>query len=140
MDRKSTAAHLIRRLHQQSTAVFQTRTQDAGFDLTSVQFAALDAVQQQPGIDQASLAATIGFDRATIGGVVDRLEQKGLIQRTVSPADRRARVLELTDDGQELLASCSPVVEALQDEILGPLTNEERAIFLKLAQKALGLD
>lgn len=140
MDRKSTAGHLIRRLHQQSTAVFQTRTQDAGFDLTSVQFAALDAVQQQPCIDQASLAATIGFDRATIGGVVDRLEQKGLIQRTVSPADRRARVLELTDDGQELLASCSPVVEALQDEILGPLTNEERAIFLKLAQKALGLD
>lgn len=140
MDRNSTAGHLIRRLHQQSTSVFQARTQEAGFDLTSVQFAALDAISEQTGIDQANLAATIGFDRATIGGVVDRLEQKGLMLRTVSPNDRRARVLQLTDDGQELLASCSPVVQSLQDEILGPLTKQERVLFLKLAQKALGLD
>ena len=140
MDKNSMAGHLIRRLHQQSTAVFQTRTQEAGFDLTSVQFAALDAVAQQPGIDQANLAATIGFDRATIGGVVDRLEQKGLMQRSVSPSDRRSRVLQLTEDGQELLASCGPVVADLQSEILGTLSDEERASFLQLARKALNLD
>lgn len=139
MDRNSMAGHLIRRLHQQSTYVFQTRTQGAGFDITSVQFAALDAISLRPGIDQANLAASIGFDRATIGGVVDRLEQKGLIQRTVSPSDRRARVLELTGDGQELLFHCRPVVNELQGEILGALTEAERASFLELAQKALGL-
>jgi hypothetical protein len=66
MKRIATAGHLIRRLHQQSTQVFQARTQAAGFDLTSVQFAALDAIARQPGIDQASLAAIISFDRATI--------------------------------------------------------------------------
>ena len=38
------AGHLIRRLHQQSTQVFVQRTQAAGFDLTPVQFAALDAI------------------------------------------------------------------------------------------------
>ena len=51
--------------------------QAAGFVLTSVQFAALDAIAQQPAIDQATLAATISFDRATIGGVIERLESKG---------------------------------------------------------------
>ena len=99
MDRIEMAGHLIRRLHQQSTQVFQAQTQAAGFDMTSVQFAALDAIAQQPGIDQSSLAATIGFDRATIGGVVDRLESKGLVQRSVSEQDRRARQLQLTPDG-----------------------------------------
>ena len=133
------AGHLIRRLHQQSTQVFQAQTQAAGLDLTSVQFAALDAIAQQPGIDQASLAATIGFDRATIGGVIDRLERKGLVQRVVSTQDRRARQLNLTPDGGQLLAASRPVVEALQADILAPLTPEDRTTFLALAHKALGL-
>ena len=140
MDRIEMAGHLIRRLHQQSTQVFLARTQAAGFELTSVQFAALDAVAQQPGVDQASLAATISFDRATIGGVIDRLEQKGLVQRMVSAQDRRARQLHLTPAGKRLLAACRPVVEALQADILAPLSAAERTAFLALAQKALGLD
>ncbi|MFT3719309.1 MarR family winged helix-turn-helix transcriptional regulator [Pseudorhodoferax sp.] len=134
------AGHLIRRLHQQSTQVFQARTRTAGFDMTSVQFAALDAIAEQPGIDQASLAAAISFDRATIGGVVDRLESKGLVERLVSPSDRRARQLRLTPGGEQLLAACRPVVEALQADILAPLSATERATFLALAHKALGLD
>jgi MarR family transcriptional regulator, temperature-dependent positive regulator of motility len=139
MDRIEMAGHLIRRLHQQSTQVFQAQTQAAGFDLTSVQFAALDAVAQQPGIDQASLAATIGFDRATIGGVIDRLEQKGLVQRLVNAQDRRSRQLHLTAEGEQVLGAMRPVVEALQAEILAALSPREQAAFLALAHKALGL-
>lgn len=133
------AGHLIRRLHQQSTQVFQARMQAIGQDLTSVQFAALDAIAQQPNIDQASLAAAIGFDRATIGGVLERLEAKGLVQRAVSAHDRRARLLRLTPDGQRLLAQVRPVVEALQAEILAPLGAADQARFLALARRALGL-
>jgi MarR family transcriptional regulator, temperature-dependent positive regulator of motility len=133
------AGHLIRRLHQQSTQVFQARMQAAGFELTSVQFAALDAIAEQPGIDQASLAATISFDRATIGGVIERLEQKALVQRVVSEQDRRARRLSLTPEGEQLLAACRPVVEALQADILAPLSPAERTNFRALAHKALGL-
>ena len=133
------AGHLIRRLHQQSTQVFQAQTQAAGFDLTSVQFAALDGIAQQPGIDQASLAASISFDRATIGGVIDRLALKGLVDRVVSAQDRRARQLHLTPAGGQLLAASRPVVQALQAQILAPLSAAERGAFLALAQKALGL-
>ena len=112
MHRTEMAGHLIRRLHQQSTQVFQVQTQAAGLDLTSVQFAALDAIAQEPGIDQASLAATISFDRATIGSVIERLENKGLVERVVSEHDRRARQLRLTRGGARLLAACRPVVES----------------------------
>jgi MarR family transcriptional regulator, temperature-dependent positive regulator of motility len=139
MDRTAMAGHLIRRLHQQSTQVFQARMLAAGFDLTSVQFAALDAIAEQPGIDQASLAATISFDRATIGGVVERLEQKALVQREISVEDRRSRRLTLMPEGEQLLAACRPVVEALQADILAPLSAAERVAFQALARKALGL-
>ncbi|MCZ4316229.1 MarR family transcriptional regulator [Comamonadaceae bacterium G21597-S1] len=140
MDMSEMAGHLIRRLQQQSTQVFLAQTQAAGLELTSVQFAALDTIAGQPGIDQATLAATISFDRATIGGVIDRLEQKGLVQRVVNEQDRRARQLHLTPEGTQLLAASRPVVEALQVEILAPLTDTERATFLALAHKALGRD
>jgi DNA-binding MarR family transcriptional regulator len=140
MKRIEMAGHLIRRLHQQSTQVFQASTQAVGFDLTSVQFAALDAIAERPGIDQATLAATISFDRATIGGVVDRLEHKGWVQRTVSTQDRRARALHLTAEGFRVLMALRPVVEELQAQILARLSPAEREHFVALARKALALD
>jgi len=133
------AGHLIRRLHQHSTQVFQAHVQAQGLDLTSVQYAALDAISETPGIDQAGLAESIGYDRATIGGVIERLETKGFVLREISPRDRRARQLRLTDHGATLLDRVRPVVIAAQIDILADLLPEERQIFLSLAQKALGL-
>ena len=139
MKRIDMAGHLIRRLHQHSTQTFQAHTRAAGHELTSVQFAALDAIAQQPGIDQATLAAAISFDRATIGGVLERLESKGWIRRETSASDRRARLLHLTRDGMRELAALRPVVEALQGEILAALPVAERKAFVRLARRALGL-
>ncbi|WP_409640121.1 MarR family winged helix-turn-helix transcriptional regulator [Hydrogenophaga sp.] len=131
------AGHLIRRLHQQSTQVFVQRTQAAGFDLTPVQFAALDAIAAQPGTDQARVAEMIAYDRATIGGVIDRLVQKGWVHRVVSERDRRAREVSLTDEGQRVRTAVLPVVQDLQKDILDTLGDEERALFLALARKAV---
>lgn len=129
--------HLIRRLNQISTQVFGKHIQGTGCGLTQVQFAAMDAIEAAPGIDQAGVAARIAYDRATIGGVIDRLEQKGYVLRTVCKHDRRARELRLTDLGTRIFAEVLPVVTALQEEILPGLTPEESARFLELAHKAV---
>ncbi|MGR3567011.1 MAG: MarR family winged helix-turn-helix transcriptional regulator [Pseudooceanicola nanhaiensis] len=128
--------HLIRRLHQVSTRVFGQRLKAAGIDLTPIQFAALDALRAHPGIDQAGLAEAVAKDRATIGGVTDRLEQKGLVTRIVSERDRRARELTLSEAGRRILAAAEPVVTALQHEILPGLNEAEYAQFVALAAKA----
>lgn len=128
--------HLIRRLHQQSTQVFQQKVAAAGFDLTPVQFAALDVLADCPGIDQASVAMQIAKDRATIGAVIDRLVGKGLIARTVSKKDKRARVLSLTDQGHAMVGALRPVVKDAQRDILPGLTPEEFDRFVELAGKA----
>lgn len=132
------AGHLIRRLNQISTQVFAARVQEAGFNLTQVQFAAMDAIATHPGIDQAGVAARIAYDRATIGGVIDRLEQKGLIERNIARHDRRARSVRLTARGERVFADLLPLVTRLQDEILSALAPDERAAFLTLARKAVG--
>ncbi|MGR3456034.1 MarR family winged helix-turn-helix transcriptional regulator [Pseudooceanicola sp.] len=130
--------HLIRRLHQLSTRVFSQQMRAAGWDLTPIQFAALDVLRARPGLDQAGLAEAIAKDRATIGGVVDRLEQKGLVARIVSPRDRRARVLTLTPEGEAARDAAAPVVARLQRDILPGLSDAEYRQFVALAAKAAG--
>jgi len=131
------AGHLIRRLHQQSTQVFVQRTQAAGFDLTPVQYAAIEAIYENPGIDQARVAEMIGYDRATIGGVIERLEKKDWINREVSEQDRRARVLSLTAKGKKIRSALEPIVQELQKDILQPLSDEDRACFINLARQVV---
>ncbi|MEZ5660425.1 MAG: MarR family transcriptional regulator [Burkholderiaceae bacterium] len=135
MDSLAMPGHLLRRLHQQSTQIFAQRTQAAGFDVTPVQFVALDAIHAHPATDQARVAEMIAYDRATIGGVIDRLEQKGWIRRVVSERDRRARELSLTAEGERIRRALLPVVRGLQDEILEPLSAADRAQFLALARQ-----
>ena len=130
------AGHLIRRLNQISTSVFQVRAKAAGFDLTPVQFAALNAIHARPGLGQASLAGLIAYDQATIGGVVDRLEAKGLVLRKISPRDRRARELSSTEAGEAALASLTPIVREMQAAMLTGLSETEKEEFLRLAKKA----
>lgn len=131
--------HLIRRLHQHSTQIFLQRMRAAGIDLTPVQFAALDALSHNPGTDQARLADAIAKDRATVGSVVDRLEQKGLIARDINSRDKRARKLSLTPVGQALLTASIPVVADLQKEILPGLSAAEYETFVELARKATNM-
>ncbi len=137
MDLHEMVGHLIRRLNQNSTQVFSVKMQAAGYDLTPVQFAAMNAIANSPGIDQAGVAAEIAYDRATIGGVIDRLEQKGYITRTVSKRDRRAREVSLSETGAEVFDQILPVVIELQTGILPGLTQEEQTMFLQLANKAI---
>ncbi len=131
------AGHLIRRLNQLSTQVYGAHARAAGFDITSVQFAALDALYTQPGSDQATVAELIAYDRATIGGVIERLVAKQLIQREVNPDDRRAKRLRLTNEGEALFLELLPIVCRAQEDILRNLTSDEKAQFMALARRVI---
>jgi len=136
MDIYRMPGHLIRRLNQISTALFLERMAMAGLTLTPVQFAALSAIRAHPGIDQATVAGLVAYDRATLGKVIDKLDARGLVRREVSPRDRRARVLSLTSAGEELYRAARPHVEAIQPEMLAGLDADERATLLRLLDKA----
>lgn len=125
--------HYIRRLQQIAVALFMEETADSG--ITPVQFATLAAAYDQPGLDQRSLAAAIRFDTSTIGGVIDRLEKRGLIQRNAAPHDRRLRLLTVTPDGEALLAEVLPRVHAVQERLLAPLNPAERPQFIGLMRR-----
>lgn len=124
--------HAIRRLHQISVGIFLQETADLG--VTPVQYAALQVVSNQPGIDQRTLARQIALDTSTTGGVVDRLEARAWLERRTSPEDRRARQLFLTPAGAQALVDTIPAMLRAQEQILAPLTERQRAEFMRLLQ------
>lgn len=136
-DNNDKPGHLARRFQQIAVATFHAEVEDAGYDLTPVQYAALGTVATHAGIDQATLAGLIAHDRMTITGVVDRLEQKGLVVRQANSRDRRVRVLQITDAGRRVLRGIEPAVEAAQRAMLRGLTRDEASEFLRLLRKAI---
>ncbi len=129
--------HLARRFQQIAVAVFLAEVEEAGYDLTPVQYAALAAINGDPGIDQVTLAGLIAYDRTTITGVVDRLVQKGLVVRHERRRDRRARELKLTPAGRKTLNEITPAVEAAQRIMLRGLTQKEAHELMRLLHKAI---
>jgi MarR family transcriptional regulator, temperature-dependent positive regulator of motility len=129
--------HLARRFQQIAVAVFLAQVDAAGYDLTPVQYAALAAISANPGIDQVTLAGLIAYDRTTITGVIDRLVQKGLVERNESSRDRRARELKVTSAGRKTLSGIAPAVEAAQRTLLRGLTQKDAKELMRLLQKAI---
>jgi len=132
VDLESLPGHYIRRLQQIAVAVFLQETEPHG--VTPVQYAALQTVSDAPGVDQRTLARTIGLDTSTTAGVVDRLESRGLMLRNASPQDRRVRLLSLTPEGRTLLKATLPAVLRAQERMLEPLPPGERIEFVRMLQ------
>src|SRR5258708_8144278 len=136
-DNNDKPGHVARRFQQIAVGIFHAEVEEAGYNVTPVQYAALTSIRTHPGIDQATLAGLIAYDRTTITGVVDRLVQKGLAVRQANSRDRRVRELQITDEGRRVLGGIEPAVEAAQRIMLRGLTASEAGEFLRLLRKAI---
>jgi MarR family transcriptional regulator, temperature-dependent positive regulator of motility len=96
--------YLVRRLYQAYTALWNQRVDSR---LTGPQFAILQAVQHNPGVDQGSLASVVALDRSTMADVARRLERRELIVRRTDTVDTRRKLLSLTETGTRVLAETS---------------------------------
>ena len=125
--------HLIRRAQQLAVAIFMEET--AGFDVTPVQFAILNALMDDPGEDQITLSGRVAFDPATFGSVISRLEAKGWVQRQADPQDKRRKLLWTTAEGEKVALQMKRAVGKAQRRIVAPLEVQERAQLNELLAK-----
>ena len=116
--------HLIRRAQQLAVSIFMEET--AGFDVTPVQFAILNALIDDPGEDQITLSGRVAFDPATSGSVIGRLEAKGWVKREADPRDKRRKLLWTTTAGEEVALEMKRAVGRAQQRIVSPLDPGER--------------
>jgi DNA-binding MarR family transcriptional regulator len=85
---------------------------------------------------QADLAGTLQLDRTNLVGLLNELENDGLIERRRSPEDRRRHTVVLTDEGRERLARAEFALAAAEDIVLANLTAKQRDTLYELLAKA----
>jgi len=123
-------APLARRFQQVCAAIIAEAL--AGTELVQLEFAVLVFLEDVPGIDQRRLAEAMGIDRNNMSLILEQLEKKGLLQRRINGADRRAREVYLTSKGKELRQRMQPRIGAANRSILKPLTRTEQRLFIDL--------
>jgi DNA-binding MarR family transcriptional regulator len=95
-------------------------------------YVVLTALAEQPVRAQAALAQSIGADKSRIIGVLDELQERGLIERQPDPADRRVRLLALTEAGRRLRESVRSDIQRQEEKrVLSALPDEDRAAFIR---------
>jgi DNA-binding MarR family transcriptional regulator len=127
-----------RRFYQVCLANVSEAVADGG--LTSLQFGALLYLSKQPdvqGVEQSRLAAGLDVDRNSASLLVEHLVTKGLVERRVNAADRRARLLKLTPKGEKLRLRLRPVQLAANERVLSALAPRERKALFDLMNRVI---
>jgi DNA-binding MarR family transcriptional regulator len=120
--------HLIRRAQRIHTAYW---AEIFDRELTGPQYAALHVLAQWPDINQRQLGEAAALDKSTAADIVDRLERRGWVVRHRDPADKRGKLLALSNEAAGIIDELAPRVAEVQDALLSPLGRAERDEFLR---------
>ena len=126
--------HLLRRAHQRATAIFLAELGEK-FAVTPTQYAALVKLHDLGEISQNRLGRLTAMDPATIQGVIKRLEERRLIERSGDPQDRRRTTLRLSAAGEELVVAMIASGIRVSEATLAPLDAAERERLLALLRR-----
>ena len=100
--------------------------------LGMVHHAVLTLLDEEPSETQAMIADAIGLDRSHLVGVLDELEEQGLVERRRDPDDRRRQMVRLTPAGKRALARLRKLAADVDDALLASLSGGERRTLTEL--------
>ena len=99
----------------------------AQFDITPIQYGVLGCIWEFDMHNPKDIAAHLGVENSTISGILERMENKGLIRRMIDSTDRRYIYIELTDVSRDLEIPVRTVVTEVDRKVLVIFDEEEKA-------------
>lgn len=104
-------------------------------DLTARQVGILTLVIERRPMSQRELGAKLGVDRTTMVGLLDKLEEHGLVERQRSPEDRRVFLIQPTPRGERIHRRAIQVLQECDRTYLKPLSAAERRLMGELLRR-----
>ncbi|MFF9315723.1 MarR family winged helix-turn-helix transcriptional regulator [Streptomyces sp. NPDC014748] len=124
--------HLARRLQQAHYLLWNAMVSE---EITSPQFAVLNTLVAEPGLDQRTVGERVGLDRSTIAEVVSRLGRRGLLDKDRDPQDGRRFLLRPTAEGEKTHRRLAVRTARMNQVFLGPLSPAEQTQFFDLIRR-----
>jgi DNA-binding MarR family transcriptional regulator len=131
-ERKS-IGYLIKILSQLNYRCFQLVM--APYDLTPFHWLVLRCLWKENGLPVSNITQRLQEVGGTMTGVLDRMEERGLVSRVRDPADRRVFRVFLTKKGQDLEDELMPVVEQVRKRLLKGISQRDQTVFEKVAEQ-----
>lgn len=103
--------------------------------LTMWGYVVLSALDRSSMRTQAALASAIGADKTRIIRTLDDLQDDGYIERRPDPADRRVRLLAITDAGRRVKDAVQDEIQHGEERWLSELDADERQTFLRVLER-----
>lgn len=109
------------------------------FGLTSPQLIVLREIDARGEATAGEIAHAVSLSRATVTGIIERLEKRGLISRQRSSDDRRRIILHPTSESAKLLAETPPLMEESFVKAFDGLQDWEKSMILSSLQRLVSL-
>jgi DNA-binding MarR family transcriptional regulator len=123
-------------LAQESTKLLEETLRP--FGLRWRDWAVLAVLEERGPLPQNRIGQVLGIDRSTMVGLIDSLENAGLVSRERSRTDRRAYAVVLTDEGRRIIQRVlRPLTNEVQSGLLHRLDESEHALLDGLLEKAM---
>jgi DNA-binding MarR family transcriptional regulator len=103
--------------------------------LRPAEFSTLVLIASNSAVNQKQIGDALEISAPNLVVLMDQLCERGLLERVRSAKDRRAQHPRLTRSGHALIAKAEVLVGELEEEVLAPLTQGERAILIELLRK-----
>jgi MarR family transcriptional regulator, transcriptional regulator for hemolysin len=97
----------------------------SGYGTTLAQWKTLKHLVASDGRNQVELAEALEIQPISLVRLLDRMAAQGLVERRPDPADRRAKLIFITEAGRDLSLTMSPIARAIADEITAGLSDDE---------------
>lgn len=105
--------------------------------LKVVDYSILVLVAANPSLNQKQLGAALDLSAPNLAVLLDKLAERGLLERVRSTVDRRSHHLHLTPAGRELTAQAKAIAATMENDALRMLTSAERALLIELLLKVV---
>jgi DNA-binding MarR family transcriptional regulator len=99
-------------------------------------FFALRMLREQGSASQQDLSEILSLDPSNVVGLLNELEERGLVVRRRDPADRRRHIVELSASGEHELDATQSRLSRAEDDVLRALTSQERVTLHELLVRA----